>query len=148
MPKSVAGDLYQRALLKDLKTIKQIVERLEGAVLASEEHRLDPYLRRRHLLTEIYLSGNSASRDELEPVLLSHGTDYHWIAQQVKKGYLAVHALPGGRKRFAVTPKAVQELRLGQEEAGEAGLTEMTKLSQEVFAEDWESEEDAIYDKL
>ena len=148
MAKNASSELDQRALLKDLKTIKQIVERLEGAVLASEDRGLDPYHRRRRLLRDIYLSGNSTSRDELEPVLRSQGTDYHWIAQQVKKGYLAVHALPGGHKRFAVTPKAVRELRLGEEDDGEQGIDAMTTLSEEAFAEDWDSDEDAIYDNL
>ncbi len=149
MPSNKTGEFDQRAILKDLKTIRQIAERLEGAVLASEEYRSDPYYRRRQLLKKIYLSGGSVSRDDLEPVLRANGTDFHWTAQQVKQGYLAVHALPRGRKRFAVTPKAVEELRLREEDdEGGAGLAEMTKLSEEVFAEDWESEEDSIYDEL
>ena len=148
MPRSSVREPKQEALLKDLRTIKQIVERLEG-VLSSEEEGLDPYQRRRLLLREIYLSGKSASRDELEPVLRSHGTDYHWIAQQVKKGYLAVHALSGRRKRFAVTPKAVRELRLEREdEAGEMQIADVAALSEAAFAEDWDGEEDAAYDKL
>ncbi len=148
MAKNASEEIDRRALLKDLKTMRQIVDRLEGAVLASEDRGIDPYRRRRRLLRDIYLSGNSTSRDELEPVLRSQLTDYHWIAQQVKRGYLAVHALPGGHKRFAVTPKAVRELRLGEEDEEEQGIDAMMKLSEEAFAEDWDSDEDGIYDNL
>ena len=75
--------------------MRQIVDRLRRA--RSWRRRIEGSIRTAEdavFLRDIYFSGNSTSRDELEPVLRSQRTDYHWIAQQVKKGYLAVHALP------------------------------------------------------
>lgn len=47
MAKNASEEIDRRALLKDLKTMRQIVNRLEGAVLASEDRGIDPYRRRR-----------------------------------------------------------------------------------------------------
>lgn len=130
MPRRSAGGMKHEALLKDLKAIKQIVERLEGLVTSSEGDALDPHQRRRRLLKDIYVSGNSVASEELEPMLRSQGTDYRWIAQQKKKGYLAVLPLPGGGKRYAVTPKAVRELRLARDEEGDDQIGEAAEPSE------------------
>ncbi|MDI6857365.1 MAG: hypothetical protein QME71_03510 [Dehalococcoidia bacterium] len=137
--------INQATLLKELRTVRQIVERLEEQIAGPDSEETDPYQRRREVLRTIYWSGNSVAFEALDQLLKSKGTDYHWIAQQVKKGYLSVHPLPGGEKRYSVTSKAVRELDLGGE-AGEAGA--MAALSEAAFAEDWESEEDAAYDTL
>jgi len=140
----------EAGLLKELRAIKQIVERLERDILSSGESAIDPYERRRQVLRQIYWMGNSLSFQNLTNLLHSQGTDYRWIGQQVKKGYLSILPLPGGGKRYSVTPRAVRELELGHEEALEdvEELAALANLSEASFGEDWSSEDDAVYDNL
>src|SRR4030042_2463605 len=109
----------EAGLLKELRAIKQIVERLERDILSSGESAIDPYERRRQVLRQIYWMGNSLSFQDLTDLLHSQGTDYRWIGQQVKKGYLSILPLPGGGKRYSVTPRAVPEMELGHQHAPE-----------------------------
>ena len=144
MPKEV--DLER--LREGLGAIRDVLERLE-ALLGSSEEPADPYERRKAVLEGIYWAGNSMPREQLFKTLREAGTQYQWVGQQVKKGYLSVLPLPGGSVRYSVTPRAVRELGLGQE--GPEGLEEraaLTKLSEASFAEEWDSPEDSVYDKL
>jgi len=84
-------------------------------------------------------------REQLFRTLRERGTQYQWVGQQVKKGYLSVLPLPGGSVRYSVTPRAVRELSLGRE--GPEGLEEtgaLAKLSEGSFAEEWDSPEDSV----
>ncbi len=129
-----------------LKTMRRIIDGLEGKLGGGVTEEVDPYVRRREILRRIYWARNSMARDELMAVLDSHGTNYAWIGQQVKKGYLVVSAVPGGGNRYSVTPKAVREQRLDDEEKQDAYT--LAKASEAAFAEDWGSDEDAAYDEL
>jgi len=135
-------------LREGLRAMREILDRLEG-LLGSSEERADPYQRRKAVLEEIYWDGNSMPRERLFTTLRERGTQYQWVGQQVKKGYLSVLPLPGGSVRYSVTPRAVRELGLGQE--GPERLEEraaLAKLSEASFAEEWDSPEDAVYDQL
>ncbi|MGQ9573135.1 MAG: hypothetical protein ACUVV3_08125 [Dehalococcoidia bacterium] len=141
-------DVDVKELREGLRAIRAIVERLEGRLESSEETP-DPYERRKAILNRIYWATNNVAREELLGILREHGTQYQWIGQQVKKGYLSVLPLPGGGVRYSVTPRAVRELGLGQEapvELEEAAA--LAKLSEPSFAEEWDSPEDSIYDEL
>lgn len=127
-----------------LKAVKRIIEQLERKLGSAGQDAIDPYARRRDLLQQIYWSRNSMERERLSPLLEDRGTSYTWIGQQVKKGYLLVYPLPGGTTRYSVTEKAVRELGLGDD----SGNDDITALSQNSFAEDWDSVEDAAYDAL
>lgn len=142
MPLPVA----RKEVLESLRAIRHMIDSLERKLSAEEGAEIDPYQRRREVLQRIYWAGNTMSREQLLPVLESHGTDYRWIGQQVKKGYLSVSPIPGGGTRYSVTPKAVKELRLDQEASEEE--VAFSKLAEISFAEDWGSEEDAAYDEL
>lgn len=143
---NVTTSAISREVLESLRAIRRMIDNLERKLRAEEGVEIDPYQRRREVLQKIYWSGNSASRDQLVPILESHGTDYRWIGQQVKKGYLSLSPVPGGGTRYSVTPRAVKELRLDEETWEEA--TAFSKLAEASFAEDWDSEEDAAYDQL
>ncbi len=138
-------------LIASLKAIRRIVDRL-ASKLDDVPGGMDPYERRRDILQKMYWHQQKdlMTRSELLPILDAHGTDYRWIGQQVKKGYLIVLPVPDGEPRYAVTNKAVLELKLSAEESpqvlgeGEA----VARLSEASFGEDWDSEEDAVYDKL
>ena len=141
-------DADMSELREGLRSIRDILDRLE-ALLGSSGERSDPYERRKAVLEQIYWAGNSMPRDQLFSTLRERGTQYQWVGQQVKKGYLSVLPLPGGSVRYSVTPRAVRELGLGQE--GPERLEEtvaLAKISEASFAEEWDSPEDSIYDQL
>jgi hypothetical protein len=141
-------DADMSELREGLRAIRDILDRLE-ALLGSPGEQVDPYERRKAVLEEIYWDGNSMPRDQLFTTLRERGTQYQWVGQQVKKGYLSVLPLPGGSVRYSVTPRAVRELGLGQE--GPERLEEraaLAKLSEASFADEWDSPEDAVYDQL
>jgi hypothetical protein len=129
-----------------IKALRGIIDGLERKLGDSEADRpTDPYQRRKEILQEIYWSRNRMSRDELMALLREKGTNYAWIGQQVKKQYLIVTDVPGGGTRYSVTRKAVREERLDDERAE---TDRFSRLSMESFAEDWDNDEDAIYDEL
>lgn len=141
-------DADMSELREGLRAIRDILDRLE-VLLGSSEERPDPYERRKAVLEQIYWAGNSVPRDQLFSTLRERGTQYQWVGQQVKKGYLSVLPLPGGSVRYSVTPRAVRELGLGQE--GPERIEEtaaLAKLSEASFAEEWDSPEDSVYDRL
>ncbi len=140
------ASMAESEVLESLRAIRRMIDVLERKLSSQEGVEIDPYQRRREVLQKIYWAGNTIGRKQLVPVLENYGTDYRWIGQQVKKGYLSVSPVPGGGTRYSATPKAVKELRLDQETWEEAA--HFSKLAETSFAEDWDSEEDAAYDEL
>jgi len=129
-----------------IKEIRRILDQLEAKLGAESGPEVDPYTRRREILREIYWTENNMEKTELLSTLRERGTTYAWIGQQVKKGYLVTAPIPGGGKRYSVTPKAIREQRLEESEKEE--IMNWTALSEESFAEDWDSDEDSVYDAL
>src|SRR4030067_3165621 len=113
----MAQQVDLRELREGLRAVRDILARLEALREPSGEQP-DPYQRRKAILENIYWAGNSVPREELFRALRERGTQYQWVGQQVKKGYLSVLPLPGGSVRYSVTPRAVRELGLGQGGAG------------------------------
>lgn len=131
---------------KYLSMIREGLAGLERLLGQSVPQRSDPYARRERLLQHVYAQ-EGVEQPEMMRVLREVGTTYQWIGQQVKKGYLAITPLPSGKVRYTVTPKAVKELELNKKGiAEEAAL--YAAMSEEAFAEDWDSPEDAVYDRL
>lgn len=124
--------------------LKDAIQGLEAVVAQAQQGRpADPYERRRRLLERIHAQGGLEKPDLLTAVREA-GTAYQWIGQQVKVGYLQVPKR--GERMYRVTRRAIRELELGGGIAEEEAA--YTLMADEVFAEDWESEEDAIYDRL
>ena len=141
-------DADMSELRDGLRAMRDILDRLEALVEPSGEQP-DPYERRKAVRELMYWAGNSMPRDQLFSTLRERGTQYQWVGQQVKKGYLSVLPLPGGSVRYSVTPRAVRELGLGQE--GPERIEEtaaLSSLSEASFAEEWDSPEDSVYDQL
>ncbi len=105
-------DFDREIVLNRLRAIREAVEDLER-MLERPEGPGSPYARRRTILETIYTS-EGVDKDSLMRLLREHGTQYQWIGMQVKKEYLNVIPLPGGRTRYTVTPKAVKDLQLDQ----------------------------------
>jgi hypothetical protein len=132
----------QDQVVAALRTIREAVDRLQDLLEAPIEDTMERfYRRRRELLTRIYASGG-LDQAGLFQLLDEHETPHQWIGQQVKSGFLEKFPRPSGRDLYVATHKAVEDLRL-QEEA-----SAMMSLSEETFTTDWDSPEDAAYDRL
>ncbi len=145
MPKDGGGggiDLERLAAC--VTALREAVQGLEAVLTQAQEGKPpDPIERRRQLLERIYVQGG-VQKPELLTAVREVGTAYQWIGQQVKMGYLEVPKR--GETMYRVTHKAIRELELGGESAQDEAA--YTLMAGEAFAEDWESEEDAIYDRL
>lgn len=125
-----------------LRTMREAIDRLQELLEAPAEDTMGRYYRRRReLLARIYASGG-LDRAMLFALLDEHKTPHQWIGQQVKSGYLEKYPRPSGRDLYAVTHRAVQDLGLHTEAQAVASLLD------EAQTADWESQEDAAYDKL
>jgi hypothetical protein len=129
---------------KAIDQVKEILGKLESKLGSADASAVDPYVRRREILQRIYWNDNSMRRDDLMALLRDFGTNYAWIGQQVRKGYLIVLQAPGGT-RYSVTQKGIRDEGL-QEHDEE--LDKVSAMSSEAFGEDWDSEEDSAYDSL
>ena len=132
-------------LRHSVRALRRIVDRLERQL----EPEVNEYARRREVLGRIYQSGNNMAKQQLMGILKSHGTNYAWIGQQVKRGYLEVRRTPGedpDNPHYSVTPTGVREQRLDEEDREETAA--WSRASEAAFAEDWDQEEDALYDDV
>lgn len=136
-----AGELRQH-----IRALRRIVDALENQLEPSAREEADPYRRRREVLQVIYWSDNSVPKEELLKLLAEHGTNYAWIGQQVKIGYLTLRQVPGGGTRYSVTSKGIREQRLDEEEKQETAA--WSRASEAALAEDWDQEEDTLYDDV
>jgi hypothetical protein len=128
-------------IVRCLRSIREAVDKLQGLLDAPQEETLERYYRRRRdLLTRLFAAGG-LDQPGLFRLLDEHDTPHQWIGQQVKAGYMEVMPWPGGSDRYVATRKAVQEFSL-QEEA-EAFAT----ITTESLEADWDTEEDAKYDR-
>jgi hypothetical protein len=122
--------------------MREAIDRLQELLEAPAEDTMGRYYRRRReLLARIYASGG-LDRRMLFALLDEHKTPHQWIGQQVKSGYLEKYPHPSGRDLYAVTHRAVQDLGLHTEAQAVASLLDQAQTA------DWESQEDAAYDKL
>ena len=125
-----------------LRQIREAADRLQALLGAPDEDTLERfYRRRRELLTRIFAAGG-LDQAGLFRLLDEHETPHQWIGQQVKSGYLEKFPRPNSQDLYVATHKAVQELAL-QEEA-----QAMSAFTEETLGADWDTEEDAAYDRL
>lgn len=124
-----------------------MLESLERELEPDSDGPIDKYVRRREVLQRIYWNDNRMGREDLLALLHEFGTNYAWIGQQVSKGYLTLERDPRGSRytRYSVTPKAIRDEDLTAEEEE---IDAISRLSNEVFAEDWDNEDDAAYDSV
>lgn len=140
---SQPGTIDIERLAACVAALKDAVQGLEAVVAQAQQGgAADPYERRRRLLGDIHAQGGM-EKAELLTAVREAGAAYQWIGQQVKMGYLQVPRV--GETMYRVTRKAIRE-ELGEDLAEEEAV--YTLMADEAFAEDWESEEDAVYDRL
>ena len=125
-----------------LRTLRETIDKLQDLLGSPAEASMERmYRRRRELLTRLYASGG-LDQKALFALLDEHETPHQWIGQQVKSGYIEKFPRPSGKDIYVATHKAVEDLNL-QEEA-----SALVSATDETFTTDWDSTEDAAYDRL
>ena len=125
-----------------LRTLRETIDKLQELLGSPMEDTMERmYRRRRELLTRLYATGGLDQKG-LFGLLDEHETPHQWIGQQVKSGYIEKFPRPTGKDLYVATHKAVEDLNL-QEEA-----SALISATDESFTTDWDSPEDAAYDRL
>ena len=128
-----------------IRTIQRTLARLEELIRETESQTPEPrpHDPRSELLEQIHLAGAMEQRDLFR--LLDHRDMSHtWIGAQVGSEFLEVWQAADGKTFYRVTPRAVRELQLGQL----ASVATYATVSEPAFGDDWQSEEDSVYDRL
>ena len=129
-------------IIASLRTLRETIDKLQELLGSPMEDTMERmYRRRRELLTRLYATGGLDQKG-LFGLLDEHETPHQWIGQQVKSGYIEKFPRPTGKDLYVATHKAVEDLNL-QEEA-----SALISATDESFTTDWDSPEDAAYDRL
>ena len=128
-----------------IRTIQRTLARLEDLVRETASHVPEPRIQdpRSELLEQVHLSGAMEQRD-LFRLLDGRDMSHTWIGAQVGSEFLEMWQAADGKTFYRVTPRAVRELQLGQL----ASAATYAKVSESGFGDDWQSEEDSVYDRL
>lgn len=128
-----------------IRTIQRTLARLEGLIRETESQAPEPrpHDPRSELLEQIHLAGAMEQRD-LFRLLDGRDMSHTWIGAQVGSEFLEMWPAADGRTFYRVTPRAVRELQLGQL----ASVATYATVSETAFGDDWQSEEDSVYDRL
>ena len=129
---------YIRSIQRSLRRLEELIRDLEA-----QTPELRPHDARSELLEQVHLAGAMDQRRMFE--LLDQRTMSHtWIGAQVGAEYLEMWQAADGRSFYRVTDRAVRELHLGQL----ASSATFASASESAFEDDWQSQEDAAYDRL
>lgn len=141
----MTGGSGGQASQRYIRTLRRTLDRLE--VLIREMEVQAPEIRiadsRSELLEQVHLAGAMDQRRLFE-LLDLRGIGHTWIGAQVSAEYLDLWHAADGRTFYRVTDRAIRDLQLGQLVASAS----YSALSEATFGDDWQSEEDAAYDRL
>jgi len=102
------------------------------------------------VLAEILERGASVSKQELYAIAERNGMDRRGLGGFFRQsGKTSLYVLPGDR--VVLTPYGAEQARRYQERRPSIvyePTIEYAKVAEESFAEDWDSDEDAVYDAL
>ncbi len=128
-----------------LRSLRNNLERLEVSLResASTGTETRPQDRRTELLEQIYVLG-VVDQHQLFRMLDQRRIPHTWIGAQSRAEYLEMWSAAGGNVYYRVTEKAVRELSLGRM----IPVGDFAGLAEPAMSEDWDSPEDAAYDKL
>ena len=140
MTSSYSGQIhrYIRSLQRTLRQLEDLVREVE-----SQAPEMRPHDPRSELLEQIHVTGVMEQRQLFEALDL-RGISHTWIGAQVGSEYLDLWHAADGRTFYRVTERAVRDLQLGQL----ASAATYADLSVSSFGDDWQSEEDSVYDRL
>ena len=125
---------------RHIRSIHRNLRRLEELFrgMDAEAPQMRPHDPRSELLEQVHVAGALEQRRLFE-LLDLRGISHTWIGAQVGSEYLEMWHGADGRSWYRVTDRAVRELHLGQL----ASAATYASLSENTFADDWESEEDS-----
>lgn len=128
-----------------IRTIQRTLNKLENLVreMEAQSPELRPQDARSELLEQVHVAGAMEQR-QLFQLLDQRGMDHAWIGAQVAAEYLDLWRAADSRTFYRVTDRAIRELHLGQL----ATTVSSTSPPDSAFDDDWQSEEDSVYDRL
>ena len=129
---------YIRSIQRNLALLEERVRDLEA-----HAPEMRPHDARSELLEQVHVAGAMEQRRLFE-LLDQRSMNHTWIGAQVGAEYLELWQAADGRTWYRVTPRAVRDLQLGQL----ASLDDLAPSPHSTFGDDWNSEEDAVYDRL
>jgi hypothetical protein len=103
------------------------------------------------ILAEILEQGGSVLREELYRLAAAHGMDRRGLGGFFRQsGKASLYDVPGGR--VLLTPYGVEQARRAIERRPtmiyKVGEPDFAKIAETSFAEEWDSDEDSVYDSL
>jgi hypothetical protein len=129
---------YIRHIQRSLRRLEDLLRQIEAQV-----PELRPHDTRSELLEQVHMAGAMEQRRLFE-LMDQRGISHTWIGAQVGSEYLDMWHAADGRTFYRVTNRAIRELHLGQL----ASAATYASLSESAFGDDWQSEEDSVYDRL
>ncbi len=129
---------YIRSIQRNLRLLEERVRDLEA-----HAPEMRPHDARSELLEQVHVAGAMEQRRLFE-LLDQRSMNHTWIGAQVGAEYLELWQAADGRSWYRVTERAIRDLHLGQL-ASSAGFASN---ADNAFGDDWNSEEDAVYDRL
>ena len=128
-----------------IRTIQRALDKLEALLREIEAQTPEPQPQdaRGELLGQVHLAGAMEQRG-LFQLLDQRGITHAWIGAQVAAEHLDLWHAADGRTFYRVTERAIRELHLGRL----APTATNASLVESAFDDDWQSEEDSIYDRL
>lgn len=128
-----------------IRSIQRSLDRLEELLrdIEARTPNLRPQEVRGELLEQVHLAGAMEQRRLFE-LLDQRGISHTWIGAQVGSEYLDLWHGADGRTWYRATERAIRELQLGQL----ASAASFASQSESAFGDDWQSEEDSVYDRL
>ena len=129
---------YIRSIQRNLRLLEERVRDLEA-----HAPEMRPHDARSELLEQVHVAGAMEQRRLFE-LLDQRSMNHTWIGAQVGAEYLELWQAADGRSWYRVTDRAIRDLHLGQL-ASSAGFASD---ADNAFGDDWDGEEDAVYDRL
>ena len=140
MTSSQSGQAYRyiRSIERSLKRLEDLVRDMEART-----PEMRPQDDRSELLEHVHVAGAMEQRRMFE-LLDQRGITHTWVGAQIGAEYLELWRAADGQAWYRVTQRAIRELHLGQL-APSATLAAPTDSA---FSDDWDTEEDSVYDRL
>ncbi len=129
---------YIRNIQRTLRRLEDLLREIEAQV--PELRPQDP---RSELLEQVHVAGAMEQRRLFE-LLDQRNINHNWIGAQVGSDFLNMWQAADGRTLYRVTDRAIRDLHLGQL----ASAAAYASLSESTYGDDWQSEEDSVYDRL
>ncbi len=129
---------YIRSIQRSLRRLEDLVRDMEARA-----PEMRPHDARSELLEQVHVAGAMEQRRLFE-LLDLRAINHAWIGAQVGAEHLDVWHAADGKTWYRVTERAIRELHLGQL----ASAATFVSPAESTFGDDWESEEDSVYDRL